>query len=104
MKYNTFVDFNTYFDNVLGVTVPYNVNEAVITIELKFTPNRFEYVKTKPLHKSQTIVSEENCVISITVCPTRELEQQLFSYGPDVEVLSPEGFRDNFAKKIVENA
>ena len=101
---NTFVDFNTYFDNVLGVTVPYNVNEAVITIELKFTPNRFEYVKTKPLHKSQTIVSEENCVISITVCPTRELEQQLFSYGPDVEVLTPEGFRDNFAKKIAENA
>lgn len=100
---NTFVDFNTYFDNVLGVTVPYNVNEAVITIQLKFTPNRFEYVKTKPLHKSQTIVSEENGIISITVCPTRELEQQLFSFGPDVEILSPAGFRDDFAKKIAEN-
>jgi predicted DNA-binding transcriptional regulator YafY len=71
-------------------------------IRLKFSPRRFKYVTSKPLHKLQTIISEEECVVSLRLYYTKELEQQLFSYGPDVEVLSPQWIRESFSNKIAE--
>lgn len=38
----------------------------------------------------------------IVLYHTLELEQQIFSFGPDVEVLSPAWFREVFAKKIAD--
>lgn len=99
---NNSVDFNTYFDNVVGVTVPYDSEAKLIEIYLKFTPQRFKYVTTKPIHKSQEIINNEECIIRLTLYHTQELEQQIFSFGPDVEVLSPSWFRDDFSKKIAE--
>lgn len=99
---NETVDFNSYFDHVVGVTVP-NENEReneILEIRLKFSPQRFKYVISKPIHKSQTILSEEDCVISLHLYLTRELEQQIFSFGPDVEVLYPDSFRKEIGRKI----
>lgn len=95
---NEDIDFNSYFDNVVGVTVPYEAK--LEEFQLKFSPHRFKYVTSKPIHKSQIIVSEKDCIISLTLYHTLELEQQIFSFGPDVEVLSPAWFRDEFSKKI----
>ena len=95
---NEFIDFNSYFDNVVGVTVPYEAKLEEIV--LRFTPQRFKYVTSKPIHKSQKIVSEKDCIISLTVYHTLELEQQIFSFGPDVEGLSPTWFRKEFGRKI----
>jgi len=50
-------------------------------------------------HKS----GKEECTLSLEVKPTRELEQQILSFGSDVEVLSPESFRAQIAIKIEEN-
>lgn len=99
---NETIDFNTYFDNVVGVTVPYSTNAELVDIVLRFSPNRFKYVTSKPIHKSQKTLSEEDYTISLRVYKTLELEQQIFSFGPDVEVLSPIWLRDDFAKKIAE--
>lgn len=99
---NESVNFNTYFDHVVGVTVPYADEAELVDIKLRFSPSRFKYVTSKPIHKSQVIISEEECTISLRLYKTLELEQQLFSFGPDVEVLSPTWFRDEFAKKIAE--
>ena len=69
---------------------------------LRFSPKRFKYVTSKPIHKSQEVVNSEECIISLKLYLTQELEQQIFSFGPDVEILSPQWFRDGFAKKIAE--
>jgi predicted DNA-binding transcriptional regulator YafY len=45
----------------------------------------------------------EKCIISLKLYPNRELEQQIFSFGPDVEVLAPEWFRIQIIEKISEN-
>lgn len=95
---NEHIDFNSYFDNVVGVTVPYEAKLEEIL--LKFSPHRFKYVTSKPIHKSQKIVSEKDCIISLILFHTLELEQQIFSFGPDVEVLSPVWFREEFGRKI----
>ncbi len=96
---NDTIDFEHYFDDVVGVTVPKNGQETE-TVILRFTEARFPYVVSKPIHHSQTILNEEQCTISLEVKPTRELEQQILSFGSDVEVLSPAPLRAQIIEKI----
>lgn len=101
-KKNETIDFNTYFDDVIGVTIP-NDDVKVETIRLRFSDNRFPYVLSKPIHHSQVNVEGELNTIEIKVRPTRELNQIIFSFIPDVEVLSPEWYRNEIEEKIKEN-
>ena len=101
-KKNEQVDFSTYFDDVMGATIP-SEDVKKESIGLRFSANRFPYVISKPLHKSQKVVDESNCVVEIQVRPTRELDQHLFSFIPDVEVLYPEWYRQRIKEKIEEN-
>ena len=99
---NTFVDFSTYFNNILGVTQPKdNVREEVVV--LRFDERRFPYVVNKPIHPSQLIIDNVTCTLSIKVRPNKELESRILSYGPQVEVLSPTWFREQIAEKIAES-
>ena len=99
---NRHYDFSTYFDGVIGATIPSD-DVKKETIGLRFSANRFPYVVSKPIHKSQKVVDESNGMIEIQVRPTRELDQQLFSFIPDVEVLYPEWYRRQIQEKIEEN-
>lgn len=101
-KKNEAIDFNTYFDDVIGVTIPSD-DVKVETIRLRFSENRFPYVVSKPIHHSQVQVEDEPNTIEIKVRPTRELNQIIFSFIPDVEVLSPEWYRKEIEEKIKEN-
>ncbi|MCM1139328.1 MAG: WYL domain-containing protein, partial [Muribaculum sp.] len=96
---NDLVDFSTFFDDVIGVTVPGD-DVPCQTFQLQFTPGRFPYIVSKPMHRSQRVVSERKCIISVSVKPNREFESLIFSYGADVKILSPLSFRDHFAEKI----
>lgn len=101
-KKNEKYDFSTYFDDVVGVSIP---NDDVVkeTIGLRFSPDRFPYVVSKPIHKSQYVIDETNRQVEIKVRPTRELDQQVFSFIPDIEVLYPEWYRQHILAKIEEN-
>ena len=99
---NTQYDFDEYFRDIIGVTR--EEDRKVEEIHLRFTPSRFPYVVSKPLHPSQQTVSEADCEIVIRVLPNKELQQKLFSFGPDVEILSPDWMRRDFAEKIFETA
>ena len=69
-------------------------------MRLKFSENRFQYVLTKPLHPSQTIISEDDRIIEISVIPNKELEALILQFGSDVEVLAPDGLRNQIKEKI----
>ena len=99
---NEHYDFSLYFDDVIGATIPSD-DVKIETIGLRFSTNRFPYVVSKPIHKSQKVIDESNGIIEIQVRPTRELDQQLFSFIPDVEVLYPEWYRLQIQEKIEEN-
>jgi predicted DNA-binding transcriptional regulator YafY len=98
---NEKIDFEHYFDDVVGVTIPNN-DVKIENIILRFTEARFPYVVSKPIHQSQEILNEDEHTISIKVKPTHELEQQLLSFGPDVKVLSPEAIKNQIGEKIAE--
>lgn len=95
---NKAIDFDHYFDDVIGVTIPSGTNP--VDIRLRFTKSRFLYVISKPLHPSQQVIDDDDCIVEIKVKPNFELEQQILAFGPDVEVLSPEPFRRQIIMKI----
>ena len=99
---NTTINFSTYFDDVVGVTIP---DEPIKkeTIVLKFDSDRFPYVVSKPIHHSQVVLDEEQCTIQIEVRPNNELYSRIFSFFPQVEVLEPQWLRESFCKKIEDN-
>ena len=98
---NNDIDFEHYFDDIVGVTIPDKGVEKE-HIVLQFTQGRFPYVSSKPIHQSQEIVSEEDCTVSIDVRPNNELVTQILSFGPDVEVLEPQSFREQIITKVKE--
>lgn len=88
----TEIDFrNDFFYDLMGVT-PGNGEPQKILLEFDY--RRFPYVESKPLHPSQRILSRVEGRVEICVVPTKELYQQLLSFGPDVEVISPANVRD----------
>lgn len=95
------VDFNEYFDSVIGVTVNENPVES---IEIKVDKRRFNYIDTKPLHSSQIHLKSKSTdnyeFITIKVKINNELISTLLSFGPDIEVVAPEDLRKIMRDKI----
>lgn len=99
---NETIDFEHYFDDVVGVTIPPR-EVPKEHIELEFDAKRLPYILSKPLHRSQHIVDEDKGIISIDVRPNKELEALVLSFGPQVKVLSPETFQGQIKEKLEEN-
>ena len=98
---NTSIDFGTYFKDVVGVTVPEQVQ--IEHVVLRFKKERFPYIVSKPIHPSQRVLSEEGCTLQIDVCPNNELTSLIFSFCPDVEVMEPAWFRTEIVEKMKAN-
>lgn len=90
----TDIDFEEYFDDVIGVTI----NDAPIEkIVLRFAAERYPYVVSKPLHGTSKFPDPENHIVEIKVIPNKELEALIFSFGNQVEVISPIWLREKIA-------
>jgi len=97
---NETIDFNEYFDDVIGVTIP--ADKPLITIQLLVFHSLWPYIKTKPIHGSQKRIAEDEqgVFIEIQVIPNYELIALLLAYGERIVILSPESFRNAFLEKI----
>lgn len=101
-KPNNKIDFSSYFDDIIGVTMP-DGDTSKETFIFKFSKERFPYVESKPMHKTQETIDEKNCIIKINVFRNRELDQQIFSYIPDITIIEPEWYKQLIIEKIQEN-
>ena len=86
----TNIDFDEWFDDVVGVTVR---NTPLVEVLIKVNNDRYGYIKTKPLHPSQTErwkqAEDGYTYITIKVKVNSELISLLASFGADIEVVSP---------------
>lgn len=96
---NKDIDFNEFFKDVVGVTIPEDHPE-VENVVLKFDAVRFPYVINKPIHHSQIVLDEKEHTIQLAVRPNKELEARIFSYGNQVEVLEPSWLREQIFEKF----
>lgn len=90
---NTFFNPDLYFKDVIGVTVPIDVNKQ--TIQLNVSKQQLPYLLTKPLHSSQHLVNVEHdtAVIELSIVPNYEFYSSILALGNSVEVLSPQSVR-----------
>ena len=93
---NKDINFDEYFDDVVGVSVPYDcISEA---IKLRVDKKRYNYIKTKPIHLSQKeIKAEENevsVVIELDLIPNYEFETLLLGFADDIEILEPQSLKN----------
>lgn len=83
------IDFTEYFEDVIGVTI--DKESEPIEILLEFSNEQWKYINSKPLHGSQKVIEEkkDTTIVSLEVQINFELERLIFSFGSNVEVLSP---------------
>ena len=91
------VDFDTYFNDIVGVTVPQV--KRVEHVVMRVAPDRYLYIKNKPIHPSQKNYDKE-MRISIDVIPNAELVALLLSFGSQLEVLAPQSVRDMMREPV----
>jgi predicted DNA-binding transcriptional regulator YafY len=93
-------DALTYFKNIIGVTR--NIGNEPILITFLANPYHAPYIKTKPIHASQKIISTttQGTTFSIEVIPNFELERELLGFGDGIKVVSPASFVRRIKKRI----
>jgi len=100
----TEIDFDEYFDDIVGVSN--YADRDVERIVIKVSRKSIDYIRTKPLHWTQTelknLETDEHVFIQLKVKVNTELKMLLFSYNDAVEVLEPVWLRDDFLK-IIQN-
>lgn len=89
-----------YFENAFGIFVSSEIKPCVV--KLKVFGNRVDYLKTLPLHHSQQEVesNKEYTIFKYYIAPTSDFKKEILSYGNNIEVLTPENFRNEIIETI----
>ena len=92
---------DAYFTHAFGITV---VGEsAPETIRFSCDAVLAKYLKSQPLHHSQTFEDVQGTwIVTLTVMPTYELLQWLQAHAGELTVLSPEHIRQSVLVKLQE--
>lgn len=100
---NESIDFDEYFEDVVGVTVP--AGEEVQKIIMIADEGLAPYIRTKPIHESQTQLRkiEDGFQFSIKVVPNRELETVILGFGEGLKVIEPTEFKERIYSRIQES-
>jgi predicted DNA-binding transcriptional regulator YafY len=103
---NTEIDFDEYFEDIIGVTMNENVPVSKIIIEIN--AERWPYIESKPIHGSQKIKEKkrDSVTIELKVQINKELVTHLFSFGADIKIIEPKVLSDliqDRAKQLLIN-
>lgn len=90
------------FDQVIGLDFS---NEVPVNIKISSTPFQANYLKSVPLHKSQTIESEskKEVIFNYQLIPNFELIQKILMMADQVQVLEPKELKDQ-VKNLLNKA
>lgn len=90
------IDFQTYFEDVVGVTVP--DNGKVEKVLLRVNHSLYPYIESKPIHGSQKVKErlEDSVILELEVMVNYELKALLLSFGDGVTILEPEELAEEF--------
>lgn len=97
-KYKIPKDFDAerYFKNTYGVT---GMDEEPEDIEICIDAMQANYLRTLPLHSTQEEIerNDDYSIFRYYMVPSFEFMQELQKYGSNVQVISPESLRSEFA-------
>ncbi len=90
----TDIDFNEYFEDIIGVTN--DETQQVEEVLMELSENIIPYVKSKPIHNSQILKGN---ILKIRVKLNYELETLILSHGENMKVISPKDLRSKIAER-----
>lgn len=98
----TDINFFEYFDEMIGVSKDTRTEPQLVKLWVSL--DAWPYVKTKPFHGTQRVVSvdEDGAIITIEVYLNYELQQLLLSYGESVMVLEPKELQDKIKERLTK--
>ena len=80
-----------FFDDVIGVSK--NIRNTPRQIRFWASREQSQYIKTKPVHHSQILLSENagdgSCIFQIEVVINFEMYSVFMSYGPGIKATYP---------------
>lgn len=89
------IDFEEYFDEIIGVT---NFEDKTIAnISVQLSENIIPYIKSKPIHGSQKI---NDNILTFQVKLNYELESLILSYGENMKVIEPIELKNNILNRL----
>ncbi len=93
-------DATSYFKHAIGVSVSPRLKPA--SVLLFITRKHAPYVKTKPLHHSQQVISEDyyGILVSLDVQHNFELEKEILGFGDGIKVVAPEKLRRTIKERL----
>ena len=89
-----------FFEHCYGIIADKNYD--VETVKLKVSAGQANYLRSLPLHQSQREIEqhEEYSIFTVRLRPTFDFQQEILSMGSDIEVLSPNWFREDTAERV----
>jgi len=99
---NTQINWNAYFDEIIGVTKPQNKQpEQVVLI---FFGQTGHYIESKPIHGSQKSrwVDENTLEVRLDLIINYELERLILSYAENIRVHKPDSLVKLIRKRLAD--
>lgn len=103
---NSDINFEEYFEDAIGVTL--KESQKPQKVKIRVSKDLWPYVKTKPIHESQSSGGEENrkmlekgyIDITLNVVLNYELESKILERGEGFEVLEPLTLKNRIASRV----
>lgn len=95
-------DADNFFCDYFGVMIDHNTPKE--HIKLKVAISQTNYLRSLPLHKSQTETyqSENFSIFEYNMRPTSDFHQEIMWHGETIEVIEPKWLREEIISKINE--
>jgi len=100
---NTIIDWNDYFDNIIGVT---KLDNATEKITLHFFGKTGHYISSNPVHPYQKHkwLDSETLEVNLELIINFELERLICSYAEFVKVIQPHSLAVRIKKRLQTGA
>jgi len=97
---NSVVDWNDYFDDIIGVTKPENAVPEKIT--LHFYDKTGHYIESKPIHAYQKHrwLDSQTLEVDLELIINYELERLILSYADSVKVIQPQSLIERIKERM----
>lgn len=89
------IDFEEYFEDIVGVSN--DLSQKVENIKIELSENIIPYIMSKPIHGSQKIIDN---ILFLQVKLNYEFESLILSYGENMKVLEPIILKDKLKERV----
>ncbi|MCD9854525.1 WYL domain-containing protein [Epilithonimonas sp. JDS] len=94
---NNEIDFNEYFEDIVGVSN--NLEENAVKISIKLSDNILPYIISKPIHGSQKMSGN---TLNLELKLNYELESLILSFGENMQVLEPVALVKKIKERVLK--